>query len=383
MKAYRFWTVAMIAALAACSNDNPTGLSHVDGPVINRVADLSLYKLQQLQIVAEDLTCEFVRFTDYAHGDVVSGTNLSPKPFGADIAVTVPFHDSSTNGEAWIYDTDKTDGLDADLEAGGQGMEPDLGRVMFLQTARDSAADRNGAPGDKVAVDGRPHDAYPGQGEILWTFPAIANVNWVIKSFTVLDQEMNVEHLELWTDGAGPVQATTLTFDGADAAEVVAGFEEHFNTTLGFRFFGSGAIDDIEVCQMVDRGGEGCTPGYWKQSQHFGSWSVNPYTTTFGDVFGDACALDNPELKSGDKVCDVLLLEALAAKGGGINALARHAAAAWLNTQSVDFHWTQAEVEGQVLGAFGTENYNSTKNVLAEANEAGCPLARDEGTWTP
>ncbi len=49
-------------------------------------------------------------------------------------------------------------------------------------------------------------------------------------------------------------------------------------------------------------GGEGCTPGYWKQDQHFDSWVGFDQDDTLEDVFNvpDALGLD-----------DVTLLEAL------------------------------------------------------------------------
>jgi hypothetical protein len=77
-------------------------------------------------------------------------------------------------------------------------------------------------------------------------------------------------------------------------------------------------------------GGKGCTPGYWKQSQHFGSWT-DPYDPSdpLASVF-DAAALELHGLE------DLTLLEALQANGGGANALIRHAVAAVLNAASED-----------------------------------------------
>ena len=91
-------------------------------------------------------------------------------------------------------------------------------------------------------------------------------------------------------------------------------------------------------------GGEGCTPGFWKQPQHFDSWvGFAPgdfYDTVFGvDAtlvgFGNRPTLTNPTL-----------LQALQAGGGGQNALARHAVAALLNASNPDVSsdFTTAEV---------------------------------------
>lgn len=124
-----------------------------------------------------------------------------------------------------------------------------------------------------------------------------------------------------------------------------------------------------------DRGGEGCTPGYWKQPQHFDSWNVDPFSFGFADAFPDACNWDaDLEKPENGSLCSRSLLEALSLKGGGANALGRHAAAAWLNTQSVDFMYAQYEVESMVDAALEMGIYEITKDGLADANEAGCPL---------
>ena len=117
-------------------------------------------------------------------------------------------------------------------------------------------------------------------------------------------------------------------------------------------------------------GGEGCTPGFWKQSQHLDSWTTYLTTQTFNDVFGVDVTLS----VGGD---DATLLEALQSGGGGINALARHAVAALLNAASgdVDSDYTVAEVIALVQDAIESGDYETAKNLLAAANEAGCPLS--------
>jgi hypothetical protein len=123
-------------------------------------------------------------------------------------------------------------------------------------------------------------------------------------------------------------------------------------------------------------GGEGCTPGYWKQSQHFGSWTA-PYDPSdpLAELF-DADALEIHGLE------DLTLLEALRAKGGGANALIRHAVAAVLNAASsgVDFAFDVATIIADVNAALtgDADAIEDLKDMLADANEAGCPLGRDE-----
>jgi len=110
-------------------------------------------------------------------------------------------------------------------------------------------------------------------------------------------------------------------------------------------------------------GGEGCTPGYWKQRHHFDSWpsSLNQ-SDLFADVFGVS--------ESGN------LLSSLKQRGGKFNALKRHAVAAYLNASSADvsYEFTPAEVVLIVQEAYLTGDSKTAKNTLEAENEAGCPL---------
>lgn len=112
-------------------------------------------------------------------------------------------------------------------------------------------------------------------------------------------------------------------------------------------------------------GDEGCTPGYWKQSQHFDSWEGYATGDDFDTVFG--VDLFSP---------DITLLQALNLGGGGVNALARHAVAALLNAASsgVDASLTEAEVIQLVQDAETSGDFEAAKNTLAASNELGCPL---------
>jgi hypothetical protein len=118
-------------------------------------------------------------------------------------------------------------------------------------------------------------------------------------------------------------------------------------------------------------GGEGCTPGYWKQDQHFDSWPV-PTTTTLADA-----GFTNTGLPAG-----TTLLEALSFKGGPTvqdakNILLRQAAAAYLNSLSIAYAFTTAEVVDMVNDALASGDRDTildVKDVLDAANNGGCPL---------
>ena len=113
-------------------------------------------------------------------------------------------------------------------------------------------------------------------------------------------------------------------------------------------------------------GGQGCTPGFWKQSQHFDSWTA-PYTpdTPFSDVFEDAFP-------------GMTLLDAASNGGGGLDALGRHTVAALLNAASPDVSYDQSVSD--VVGGFNDvfpgskKEYEGLKDVLNDLNEQGCPL---------
>jgi hypothetical protein len=118
-------------------------------------------------------------------------------------------------------------------------------------------------------------------------------------------------------------------------------------------------------------GGEGCTPGYWKQDQHFDSWPV-PTTTTLADA-----GFTNTGLPAG-----TTLLAALSFQGGPTvqdakNILLRQAAAAYLNSLSIAYAFTTAEVVDMVNDALATGDRDTildVKDVLDAANNGGCPL---------
>ncbi len=105
---------------------------------------------------------------------------------------------------------------------------------------------------------------------------------------------------------------------------------------------------------------QGCTPGYWRQRDHLDSWVDYSPTDDFNTVFGVG-----PQIS---------LLDALWARGGGENALMRHAVAALLNAAHPDvcFDARNAQIAIWYISAHWGEA--SLKDFLAGHNESGCPL---------
>jgi uncharacterized repeat protein (TIGR01451 family) len=126
-------------------------------------------------------------------------------------------------------------------------------------------------------------------------------------------------------------------------------------------------VEDCDPSTVeIEGGGQGCTPGYWKQTQHFDSWTA-PLTpgTLFSDVFEDAFP-------------GMTLLQVLEQGGGGLKALGRHTVAALLNAASpgVSYDVTEQGVIDMFNAVFpgSKSNYNRLKNYFEGFNEQGCPL---------
>lgn len=117
---------------------------------------------------------------------------------------------------------------------------------------------------------------------------------------------------------------------------------------------------------LPPQGGQGCTPGYWKQSHHFDSWTGYSPTQAFGSVFANAFP-------------GKTLAQVAALGGGGINALGRHSVAALLNASSagVSFDLTTQQVIDGFNAAYASGNrrlIEERKNAFNMLNEQGCPL---------
>lgn len=114
-------------------------------------------------------------------------------------------------------------------------------------------------------------------------------------------------------------------------------------------------------CDEPCCGGQGCTPGFWKN--HPEVWPIDT-SILFDAIFGrDA----HPTLT---------MLEAMDLRGGGLNALSRHAAAAYLNAISpdVDFDLTAEQVIAMFQVAFDSGNYSDARTEFESLNEQGCPF---------
>jgi hypothetical protein len=110
-------------------------------------------------------------------------------------------------------------------------------------------------------------------------------------------------------------------------------------------------------------GGQGCTPGYWKQV-HPNSWVTYKPTDLFDTVFG-------VKLFPGKTLLEVLNLG-----GGGYEALGRHAVAALLNTANsgVDYGLSSAQVIKLVQEAVKSGDPSPLHTQFEKMNESGCSI---------
>ena len=122
---------------------------------------------------------------------------------------------------------------------------------------------------------------------------------------------------------------------------------------------------------------QGCTPGYWRQSQHLDSWVVTGFAPnqTLESVFDvpNNFGLDNRTLR------EALNFSGGSGTTGAARILLRAAVAALLNSAHPDVNYprTTAEVVADVNAALASGNRTTMLNLASELdadNNFGCPL---------
>lgn len=282
-------------------------------------------------------------------------------------------------GRSTIYDT-----------AAGPGEDPDLdnqsaqGNVLIIE--------ENDAVGDVE----NPDDCFSG-GTLTLDFSGVGPLGTVtLEAAKVLDIEAaGVSNIELFAPGGGSLGVFLLpvTTDGDLSPPNAPGDGGIATINLGptsgvevmvVTFDTSGAIDDIEF--SPDRGGEGCTPGKWKnwtglgngnQSNHWAATAYNPPPgPTVGSVFTGVHAS-----LAGDSFLDALNYGGGPGIVGKQMILLRAAVAALLNAShpGVAYPLSTAEIIAMVDAALaaGTESaLTDLADDLDDFNNLGCSLPR-------
>lgn len=180
--------------------------------------------------------------------------------------------------------------------------------------------------------------------------------NWVLTGSSVISYNVVV------TNTSAPCSNESTVHNSATLTESDSG--DSHNAT-------GDVILTTPDCTPPGDGTEGCTPGYWKQKQHFGNWvgynPIDPNASRYETVFGVDIFSGNPTL-----------LQALGTGGGGANRFGRHTTAALLNAASadVDYGFTVADVIAAVQAAVASGDLDSLSDKFEGMNERGCPLGR-------
>jgi hypothetical protein len=170
-------------------------------------------------------------------------------------------------------------------------------------------------------------------------------------------QEWDTQNIQFMVP-AGATSLTVQAFSRNDYSK------EQLPLPASFFWLAAG----LSIAERPPESGQGCTPGYWKQTHHFGNWPA-PYTpeTMFSTVFENAFP-------------GKTLLQVLQQGGGGLIALGRHTVAALLNGGSdyVNFDLSDAEVISRFNDVYpGTKGaYQALHTMFANYNERYCPLGR-------
>lgn len=340
-------TLVVVLAFGGCEAGSPTG---PDGMVESSAPSFSFTPGE----------CRVIDFEEFAHGDEIDGA-AALSLFGIPLTVTTYrfTNDAGSAGESWparAFDTgDGTILEDGDLTTTGAGgictdCGP-LGNIIVIEDPLGFATDGDSRFGGTIAITG---------------FSGLPGLR--VTSFTTVDDDDGPLALEVDDVVAG---ASTPGADGnVQTVPVDATIVNKIELVLPAS--ASGGFDDIVICAPPG-GGEGCTPGYWKN--HTSAWPA-PYTTgtTFGSVFTSCGAGDMLQRPEGGSVCGKTLLQALRLRGGGLNALARHAVAGLLDSKAVDYDLTTAEVIALVNGALAANSYADAHGTLVDYNEQYCPL---------
>jgi hypothetical protein len=162
-----------------------------------------------------------------------------------------------------------------------------------------------------------------------------------------------------------------ITDPTAPTTDVIIDTSESCDRQCGVRLRLTDPFGGHYVCRLyilVTPGGEGCTPGYWRN--HPLAWGDTGYAP--GDDFDAVFGVDAFDP-------DLTLMNALRLGGGGLNKLARMGVAALLNASDgplngdVHFALAKQEVLDLVYDAITSGQYEPLATQLDTYNNGGCP----------
>jgi hypothetical protein len=219
--------------------------------------------------------------------------------------------------------------------------------------------DADGAPGPEIPV-GDP---------VTWTYVVTNNGNVPVLA-TVTD---SMTAAPIAVDVPLAANGGTATFTASGTAE--EGLYENLATVTATNECGGECSDSDPSHYTGVSLFQGCTPGYWKQEQHFDSWGPTGYSPTdsVGDVFAEA-----PGDLAGDSLVVALDYPGGPGLSGASRILLRAGVAATLNAAHDDLNYEIAD-PGDVIDAVNKALASGKRGVMLELagkldeyNNAGC-----------
>ncbi len=308
---------------------------------------------------------------------IVSFTGVTPTIVGFD-EVTITDTNSAFAGpkqtsDDVVYEYDVTFMCDED-----EGENPNTATIVETEQSDDALVTvtcANPAIDIEKATNGEDADSPTGPmipvgDAVNWTYVVTNTGDVALTDVFVTDDQGVVVTCPQTTLAVGE----EVTCTGSGVAE--AGQYANLGSVSGFS--GDTEVTDTDPshyfgeAQML----EYCSPGYWKQSQHFGNWEGYSPTDTFASVFGETITIMWSAKGKPAPVENPTLLQALEANGGGINMLARATVGALLNAAALESGMTPAEVIAAFAAAY--PGSNADYQALAEmfTTEHNCPLGR-------
>jgi hypothetical protein len=191
-------------------------------------------------------------------------------------------------------------------------------------------------------------------------------------------------------DGPFQVTETKVTGDVVTVITAVINYNNNFHPPSNGLLSENLSLDTAEVFAVggattvvtftnafKPAAGQGCTPGFWKQQQHFGSWVTFTPTETVGSLFANV-----DTSLSGETLLDALQGGGGPGLVGGEKILLRAAVAALLNSSNTGVHYplSSGQVTIEVNAALATSDRDVILQLAADLDgfnngPQGCPLS--------
>lgn len=341
--------LTFLLAMGACENGTPTS-----------PADFGSETVANAPFGVETEQCTVVDFDGFAHGDPVTGLTVN----SVSLSLSAIRFDDMSSADPTAYDVELTGADLAALDNTHDDTQAErdctacagLGRSLVVPEDNPSfAVGGDNTEGGEITITGFAADPDP-------------TAVWEVTDFSVIDADAAQGFTTLFVDD---VQTAQNTKTGNATVEDVSVPANTITTDIVFQIGtletdASSGIDNIRLCRTTTQeGGEGCTPGYWKQPHHVDSWQGHDPSDLYSDVFGVGPS--------------ITLLEALKTGGGGESALLRHSVAALLNAANagVSYDLGEGAIIAAVQAAYadGSKSaFNATKDELETFNQQNCPL---------